>query len=130
MLAGSILAIGESLNSFPAEKSISFSTSMNSLKDTLQEIKTTTEADIQPTLKLVQAVKEYTVVKEKTSEDDPLVRLLREIKGVLEKTGGAAGGKSSIEIKLDKGLLAKEIKENAPNPMSQKGAAMLSYGGT
>jgi hypothetical protein len=130
MLSGAIVAIGASLDKFPAEKSINFTASMNSLRDALKEIKTTTEADIEPAVKLMKTVKEYAVVKEKTSDDDPLVKLLKQIKELLETApAAAAGGAGTYEIKIDGDTFGKLVKKNAPNPLQAKGAGVISYGG-
>lgn len=129
LLSRSISKIGSALEDFPLENSIKFTASLDSLRETLKEVKATTDADIQPTIKLMNAVKEYAIVKEKTSDDDPLVKLLKEIRGLLEKTSSASAseGGQEIVLKVDNDVLAKAIRKNMPKQVN-KGASELSYG--
>jgi hypothetical protein len=134
MATAAIYALGKAFETFPTEKSISFTASTDSLAKTLAMVKEVKSEDVKPTIEVMKAAQEYMIVSsiaKMFKGEDPAVKLLQKILEVanvgVNKAGGGKGEKEEYKIMIDSDVFGTLVKKaTSGSGMNEKTAVALS----
>lgn len=120
-IASAIENIGEAYDEFPAEKSIQFKASTDSLTGILEQIKQVKNEDIQPTVDFMKEAKQYMITSALTSlsGENMIIKLLTMLLSVtqigVQSMGKKEGDnkKEVYEIKLNEKVFGELVRKEA-----------------
>lgn len=99
-IASAIGLITEQIDKIPESKAVAFSASMNSLGNTLAQVKTVEVEKLKSAKEFVSTAKEYYVAQSmsKDGKDDALVQALTKVLASGKKEGGGGGGTVILQV--------------------------------